>query len=39
VAGALGEETLALAYLYRRDEFGAGELSGVRPRKQWGRTL
>lgn len=39
VADALDEETLALAYLYLRDEFGAGELSGVRLRKQWGHPL
>jgi hypothetical protein len=29
VADALDEETLALSYLYLRDEFGAGELKGA----------
>lgn len=29
VADALDEETLALSYLYLRDEYGAGELAGV----------
>lgn len=29
VSDRLDEETLALSYLYLRDEFGAGELSGT----------
>jgi len=29
VSGRLGDEMLALSYLYLRDEFGVGELSGV----------
>ena len=29
VAEALDEETVALGYLYLRDEFGAGELTGA----------
>ncbi len=29
VSDRLGDETLALNYLYLRDEFGAGELSNV----------
>lgn len=39
VADGLDEETLALAYLYLRDEFGAGELKGVPRRKQWAHPL
>ena len=39
VADALDEETLALSYLYLRDEFGAGELAGVPLRKQWAHPL
>lgn len=39
VADALDEETLALGYLYLRDEFGAGELSGVPRRKSWAHPL
>ncbi len=34
VADALDAETLALSYLYLRDEFGAGELAGVRLRER-----
>lgn len=39
VADALDEETLALSYLYLRDEFGAGELTGVPRRKRWAHPL
>jgi hypothetical protein len=39
VADALDEETLALSYLYLRDEFGAGELAGVPRRKRWAHPL
>ena len=39
VADALDEETLAVSYLYLRDEFGAGELAGVPLRKQWAHPL
>jgi hypothetical protein len=39
VADALDEETLALSYLYLRDEFGAGELAGVPLRERWARPL
>ena len=39
VADALDEETLALSYLYLRDEFGAGELRGVPLRERWARPL
>lgn len=39
VADALDEETLALSYLYLRDEFGAGELTGVPLRKRWAHPL
>ncbi|HLL74648.1 MAG TPA: hypothetical protein VK421_05240 [Pyrinomonadaceae bacterium] len=39
VADALDEETLALSYLYLRDEFGAGELKGVPLRKNWAHPL
>lgn len=39
VADALDGETLALSYLYLRDEFGAGELSGVPPRERRAHPL
>ena len=39
VADALGEEALALSHLYLRDEFGAGELAGVPPRKRRAHPL
>ena len=32
ISDKLNNETLALNYLYLRDEYGAGELSGVRRR-------
>jgi hypothetical protein len=39
VSDRLDEETLALSYLYLRDEFGAGELSDVPGRQRWAHTL
>jgi hypothetical protein len=39
VSDRLDEEMLALSYLYLRDEFGAGELSGVLGRQRWAHTL
>jgi hypothetical protein len=39
VSDRLGDEMLALSYLYLRDEFGAGELSGVPGRQHWAHTL
>lgn len=39
VSDRLDEEMLALSYLYLRDEFGAGELSGVPGRQRWAHTL
>jgi len=39
VSDRLDDETLALSYLYLRDEFGAGELSGVPGRQQWAHPL
>lgn len=39
VSERLGDEMLALSYLYLRDEFGAGELSGVPGRQRWAHTL
>lgn len=39
VSDRLDEETLALSYLYLRDEFGAGELSGVPGRQRWAHPL
>lgn len=39
VSDRLDEEMLALSYLYLRDEFGAGELSGVPGRQDWAHTL
>ena len=39
VSDRLGDEMLALSYLYLRDEFGAGELSDVPGRQRWAHTL
>ena len=39
VSDRLDDETLALSYLYLRDEYGAGELSGVPRRSLWARPL
>ena len=39
VSDRLGDEMLALSYLYLRDEFGAGELSGVPGRQRCAHTL
>ena len=39
VSDRLDEEMLALSYLYLRDEFGAGELSGVPGRRKWAHAL
>ena len=39
VSDRLGDEMLALSYLYLRDEFGVGELSGVPGRQRWAHTL
>ncbi len=39
VSDRLGEEMLALSYLYLRDEFGAGELSDVPGRQRWAHPL
>ena len=39
VSDRLGDEMLALSYLYLRDEFGAGELSGVPGRQRRAHTL
>ena len=39
VSDRLDDETLALSYLYLRDEFGAGELSDVPGRRRWAHTL
>ena len=39
VSDRLDDETLALSYLYLRDEFGAGVLSGVPGRQRWAHTL
>jgi hypothetical protein len=39
VSDRLDEETLALSYLYLRDEFGAGELADVPGRQRWAHTL
>ena len=39
VSDRLDDETLALSYLYLRDEFGAGELSDVPGRQRWAHTL
>ncbi len=39
VSDRLDEEMLALSYLYLRDEFGAGELSGVPGRQRWTHAL
>jgi hypothetical protein len=39
VSERLDEEMLALSYLYLRDEFGAGELSGVPGRQRWAHAL
>jgi hypothetical protein len=35
VSDRLGDETLALSYLYLRDEFGAGKLSKAPLRQRW----
>ncbi len=39
VSDRLGDEMLALSYLYLRDEYGAGELAGVPRRSRWARPL
>lgn len=39
VSDRLDDETLALSYLYLRDEYGAGELLGVPRRSRWARPL
>jgi hypothetical protein len=39
VSDRLDEETLALSYLYLRDEYGAGELADVPLRSRWARPL
>jgi hypothetical protein len=39
VSERLDDETLALSYLYLRDEFGAGELSGVPGRQSRAHAL
>jgi hypothetical protein len=39
VSDRLDEETLALSYLYLRDEFGAGELRNVPGRQRWAPPL
>ena len=39
VSDRLGDEMLALSYLYLRDEFGAGELSDVPGRQRWAHAL
>ena len=39
VSDRLDDETLALSYLYLRDEYGAGELAGVPRRSRWAKTL
>ena len=39
VSDRLDDEMLALSYLYLRDEFGAGELSGVPGRQRWAHPL
>ena len=39
VSDRLGDEMLALSYLYLRDEFGAGELSDVPGRQRWAHPL
>ena len=39
VSDRLDDEMLALSYLYLRDEFGAGQLSGVPNRQRWARPL
>ena len=39
VSDRLDDETLALSYLYLRDEYGAGELAGVPRRSRWARPL
>jgi hypothetical protein len=39
VSDRLSDETLALNYLYLRDEFGAGELSEMSDRRRLARAL
>jgi hypothetical protein len=39
VSDRLDPETLALSYLYLRDEFELGELSGVPNRRRWAHPL
>jgi len=39
VSDRLDDETLALSYLYLRDEYGAGELDDVPRRSRWARPL
>jgi hypothetical protein len=39
VSDRLDEETLALSYLYLRDEFGVGELRDVPGRQRWAHPL
>jgi len=39
VSDRLNDETLALSYLYLRDEFGAGELEDVPHRQRWAHPL
>jgi hypothetical protein len=39
VSDRLDDETLALSYLYLRDEYGAGELADVPRRSRWARPL
>jgi len=39
VSDRLGDEMLALSYLYLRDEFGAGELSDVPGKRRLAHTL
>lgn len=39
VSDRLGDEMLALSYLYLRDEFGAGELTDFPHRQRWAHPL
>jgi hypothetical protein len=39
VSERLDEETLALSYLYLRDEYSVGELADVPHRSRWARPL
>jgi hypothetical protein len=39
VSDRLDDEMLALSYLYLCDEYGAGELTGLRHRSRWARPL